>query len=61
MTTRETPGDVRFMDAQAPRHIVLDEARQRQRVMIVGDIHGECNAELKFASMKNWICIVRYL
>ena len=28
------------MDAMAMRHVELDEALQRQRVMVVGDIHG---------------------
>jgi hypothetical protein len=40
MTTSRTPGDVQHLDAMAPRHIELDEALQRQRVMVVGDIHG---------------------
>jgi hypothetical protein len=40
MSTTETPGDLQFLCPDAPRHIVLAEHLQRQRVMIVGDIHG---------------------
>jgi hypothetical protein len=40
MCTTETPGDLQFLCPDAPRHIVLAEHLQRQRVMIVGDIHG---------------------
>lgn len=40
MTTSETPGDLKYLDASARRHIELGEALQRQRVMVVGDIHG---------------------
>ena len=36
MSTTET----QYMCPDAPRHIVLAEHLQRQRVMIVGDIHG---------------------
>eukprot|EP00662_Eupelagonemidae_sp_cell21_P029778 gene29778-23700_t len=31
------------VDAAAPRHVVLDDASQRRRVVIVGDIHGCCD------------------
>ena len=41
MTTEKSPGDVGYLAPHAPRHLVLDQASQRKRIMIVGDIHGE--------------------
>ena len=43
MTTSKTPGDLQLLDPSADRHVLLDEQRQRRRVMIVGDIHGCCD------------------
>jgi diadenosine tetraphosphatase ApaH/serine/threonine PP2A family protein phosphatase len=43
MTTSETPGDLKYLDPSARRHMELDEALQRQRLMVVGDIHGCCD------------------
>jgi hypothetical protein len=47
MTTSETPGDLKYLDASARRHIELNEALQRQRVMVVGDIHGLLRARVR--------------
>jgi hypothetical protein len=49
MTTSETPGDLKYLDASARRHIELNEAQQRQRVMVVGDIHGLLRARVRGA------------